>query len=126
MLIVDQRFAWAVLILCAVPEAASGEVMQSGKIGSATGCKGRYLEPIPQTLTGAGVLDGKRGPRGGYSLVQPASVVSLADIEVVMRDYGRESVRHRAPLSPVLQVIFDGWRADLAAITIALLREPAP
>jgi len=40
----------------------------------------RFLEQIFQDLRKAGLVSGKRGPRGGYQLVRPAQKISLGDI----------------------------------------------
>jgi Rrf2 family protein len=40
----------------------------------------RFLEQIFQDLRKAGLVSGKRGPRGGYVLVRPVEGISLADI----------------------------------------------
>jgi Rrf2 family protein len=40
----------------------------------------RYLEQIFQDLKRAGLVDSKRGPRGGYYLKRPAAEISLAEV----------------------------------------------
>jgi Rrf2 family iron-sulfur cluster assembly transcriptional regulator len=40
----------------------------------------RFLEQIFQDLRKAGLVSGKRGPRGGYQLVPPPAKISLGDI----------------------------------------------
>jgi Rrf2 family iron-sulfur cluster assembly transcriptional regulator len=40
----------------------------------------RYLEQILQDLRRAGLLEGKRGPGGGYALARPATEVRLSDL----------------------------------------------
>ena len=40
----------------------------------------RYLEQIFQDLKRAGLVDSKRGPRGGYFLKREAATISLADV----------------------------------------------
>ena len=40
----------------------------------------RYLEQIFQDLRRAGIVDSKRGPRGGYYLRKPAETIRLGDI----------------------------------------------
>jgi Rrf2 family protein len=39
----------------------------------------RYLEQILQDLRRAGLVEGKRGPGGGYALTRPAAEVRLSD-----------------------------------------------
>lgn len=40
----------------------------------------RYLEEIIGELRKAGLVVGKRGPRGGYRLAKPASEIALAEV----------------------------------------------
>jgi Rrf2 family protein len=40
----------------------------------------RYLEQILQDLRRAGLVEGKRGPGGGYALARAASEVRLSDV----------------------------------------------
>jgi Rrf2 family protein len=40
----------------------------------------RYLEQILQDLRRAGLVEGKRGPGGGYALARPAAEVRLSDV----------------------------------------------
>ncbi len=40
----------------------------------------RYLEQILQDLKRAGLVDSKRGPKGGYSLKRPADDIVLGDV----------------------------------------------
>src|SRR5688572_9725642 len=40
----------------------------------------RYLEQIFQELKRAKLIEGKRGPRGGYSLVRTADAISIGDV----------------------------------------------
>ena len=40
----------------------------------------RFLEQIFQDLRRAGLVDGKRGPRGGYLLARPAEQIRLGDV----------------------------------------------
>ena len=40
----------------------------------------RYLEQIFQELKRAGLVDARRGPRGGYYLTRPAEAIRLGDV----------------------------------------------
>jgi Rrf2 family protein len=40
----------------------------------------RYLEPVLQRLVREGILDGKRGPQGGYILARDPPVITAGDI----------------------------------------------
>lgn len=49
-------------------------------IGARQGIPMRYLEQIFQRLRRAGLVAGKRGPGGGYTLARPAAEISLRDV----------------------------------------------
>jgi Rrf2 family protein len=40
----------------------------------------RFLEQIMQDLRRAGLVEARRGPRGGYALARPPAEISLADV----------------------------------------------
>jgi Rrf2 family protein len=49
-------------------------------IGERQAIPARYLEQIFQRLRRAGLVQGKRGPGGGYTLARPAARISLLDV----------------------------------------------
>jgi Rrf2 family iron-sulfur cluster assembly transcriptional regulator len=62
----------------------------------------RFLEQIFQDLRRAGLVDAKRGPRGGYLLARPAEQIRLGDVvralegPIAITPTGRaEGARHR-------------------------------
>ncbi len=59
--------------------AANGST-QAKDIARREGIPLRYLEQIFQDLKRAGIVDSRRGPRGGYSLKRPAEEVRLGDV----------------------------------------------
>ena len=59
--------------------AANGST-QAKDIARREGIPLRYLEQIFQDLKKAGLVDSRRGPRGGYSLKRPADQIKLGDI----------------------------------------------
>jgi len=40
----------------------------------------RFLEQIMQDLRKAGIVEARRGPRGGYALARPPAEISMADV----------------------------------------------
>ena len=40
----------------------------------------RYLEPVLQRLVREGILDGRRGPQGGYMLARDPPVITAGDV----------------------------------------------
>src|SRR5881275_2663341 len=61
----------------------------------------RHLEPLLQCLVREGILNGKRGPRGGYFLGREPHLISVDDI---LRAAGTldESADQSIPASPLL------------------------
>jgi Rrf2 family protein len=57
-----------------------GEPIQVRVIGERQAIPPRYLEQIFQRLRRAKIVQGKRGPGGGYTLARPASRITLCDI----------------------------------------------
>lgn len=58
----------------------SGRASQAKDIAHRAEIPLRYLEQIFQDLRRSGLVDSKRGPRGGYFLKQPASEIKLGDV----------------------------------------------
>lgn len=54
-----------------------------------TGAPANYLGKLLQTLAGAGVLESRKGPGGGFRLARPAEEVTLLDIVEPLTDLGR-------------------------------------
>jgi len=57
-----------------------GRAVQARETAERQGVPLRYLEQILQDLRRAGLVEGKRGPGGGYVLARPASEVRLSDL----------------------------------------------
>jgi Rrf2 family iron-sulfur cluster assembly transcriptional regulator len=57
-----------------------GRAVQARETAERQGVPLRYLEQILQDLRRAGLVEGKRGPGGGYALARPAAEVRLSDV----------------------------------------------
>jgi Rrf2 family protein len=57
-----------------------GAATQSKDIARRQNIPQRYLEQIFQELKRAGLVDAKRGPKGGYYLVRTAEQIRLGDV----------------------------------------------
>ncbi len=57
-----------------------GKAVQVRVIGERQGIPARYLEQIFQRLRRSGLVTGKRGPGGGYTLARPPAEIRLRDI----------------------------------------------
>jgi Rrf2 family transcriptional regulator, iron-sulfur cluster assembly transcription factor len=61
-----------------------GRAVQARETAERQGVPLRYLEQILQDLRRAGLVEGKRGPGGGYLLARPATEVRLSDVVAVL------------------------------------------
>jgi Rrf2 family iron-sulfur cluster assembly transcriptional regulator len=59
---------------------SAGQAAQAKDIARREEIPLRYLEQIFQDLKRAGIVDARRGPRGGYSLRRPAEQIRLGEI----------------------------------------------
>lgn len=67
------------------------EPVRSGDITQRQHIPKRYLEQVLQQLVRAGILAGKRGPRGGYTLGRERRRISLGDIVREVRQLEAET-----------------------------------
>src|SRR5260370_13909705 len=67
---------------------------RSGDITERQGIPKRYLEQVLQHLVRAGILNGKRGPRGGYRLGRDRGRITLGEVVRVVRKLEAESERN--------------------------------
>jgi Rrf2 family transcriptional regulator, iron-sulfur cluster assembly transcription factor len=59
--------------------------VQSGGITGRQGIPRRYLEQVLQQLVRAGILEGVRGPKGGYRLARERRRITVGEIVRVVR-----------------------------------------
>ncbi|MDP1837480.1 MAG: Rrf2 family transcriptional regulator, partial [Reyranella sp.] len=87
----------------------------------------RYLEQVLQHLVRAGILSGKRGPRGGYRLGRDRTQITVGEIVRVVRNLEAETEPNDpsvgSPLAhevvwPVWEKLRDGMMAQLDGISI--------
>jgi Rrf2 family iron-sulfur cluster assembly transcriptional regulator len=57
-----------------------GRAVQARETAERQGIPLRYLDQILQELRRAGLVEGKRGPGGGYALTRPANELRLSDL----------------------------------------------
>jgi Rrf2 family protein len=87
----------------------------------------RYLEQVLQHLVRAGILSGKRGPRGGYRLGRERTQITVGEIVRVVRNLEAETEPNDpsvgSPLAhevvwPVWERLREGMMAQLDGISI--------
>ena len=102
--------------------------VRSGDITERQRIPKRYLEQVLQHLVRAGILSGKRGPRGGYRLGRDRKRITLGEVVRVVRNLEVET----EPTDPAIgsplahEVVWPMWETmrermmtQLDAITIA-------
>jgi Rrf2 family protein len=77
---VTSRTHYAIRALYDLAFHRRGQAAQAKEIADREHIPLRYLEQILQDLRKAGIVEARRGPRGGYGLARPAEEVSLADV----------------------------------------------
>jgi Rrf2 family iron-sulfur cluster assembly transcriptional regulator len=77
---VTTRTRYAIRALYDLAFHRRGQAAQAKEIAERQQIPLRYLEQILQDLRKAGVVDARRGPRGGYGLARAPETVSLGDV----------------------------------------------
>jgi Rrf2 family protein len=85
MLRLSKKLMFAIEAVLDIAYNSGSQPVQSREINSRQGIPRRYLEPVLQQLVRAGVLDGVRGPRGGYRLARERRKITLAEIAEAVR-----------------------------------------
>lgn len=88
------------------------EPVQSRDITHRQGIPARYLEQTLQALVRNGILQGVRGPRGGYRLARERRRISVGDIVRAAQKDEKAEPGDRDPVSQIgAQVIRPMWAA---------------
>jgi Rrf2 family protein len=76
----SRRGRYAISALYDLAFHRRGQAAQAREIAERQKIPLRFLEQILQDLRKAGLVEARRGPRGGYALARPPREVSLADV----------------------------------------------
>lgn len=90
MVIFGKTSAHALSVLSCLAENG-GRAMGSAEIASDRGLSRALTCKVLTQLSGAGLVNGKPGPGGGYKLSKPASNISLMDVAVLFESQGSMS-----------------------------------
>ncbi|HWI29196.1 MAG TPA: Rrf2 family transcriptional regulator [Stellaceae bacterium] len=85
MLRLTKKLLFAIEAVLDIAYNAGTLPVQSSEITRRQGIPRRYLEQVLQQLVRDGVLQGVRGPRGGYRLARERRRISVGDIVRVVR-----------------------------------------
>ena len=77
---ISTRGRYALRMMIHIAEKGDGQVTTLREVSEAQAISVKYLEQLVSSLTAAGLLQGHRGARGGYSLKRPAADITAGDI----------------------------------------------
>jgi len=85
--------------------------VRSGDITERQRIPKRYVEQVLQHLVRAGILSGKRGPRGGYRLGRERSQITLGEVVRVVRRLEAETEPSDLSVGSALahEVVWPAW-----------------
>ena len=87
---------YGVRVMVELARRTGGEPVPLAEIAAKDGLPLAYLEHLVARLRKAGLVDSRRGSRGGYMLSRPAAQISMADVAGVASPYDRTSRRQRS------------------------------
>lgn len=85
MLGLSRKLFYAIEAVLFIAYHAGSAPVQSREITRRQGIPQRYLELVLQQLVRDGILEGVRGPRGGYRLARERRRITVGDITRVVR-----------------------------------------
>ena len=94
---VTTRTRYAIRALYHLAFHRSGQATQAKEIAEVQKIPLRFLEQILQDLRRAGLIEARRGPRGGYALARPPAEISMADVLRAVRGPLEEMLGVEAP-----------------------------
>lgn len=134
MLRLSKKLLFALEAVVDIAHNGGAEPVQSKEITRRQGIPQRYLEQVMQQLVHAEILEGVRGPRGGYRLARERRKITIGDIARVVRamektddpmaDPAGSDLGHKV-VRPVWQDIQDELMERLDGITVADLCQRA-
>lgn len=86
MLRLSKKLLFAIEAVVDIAYHAGEEPVRSNDISRRQGIPRRYLEQVLQQLVHHDVLEGQRGPRGGYRLARSKSGIVIGEIIRIVRE----------------------------------------
>jgi Rrf2 family iron-sulfur cluster assembly transcriptional regulator len=127
MLVISKKTLFAIEAVLDIACNARDKPVRSSEISERQGIPNRYLEPVMQELVRAGILNGVRGPRGGYRLGRDGREIDLAEIEAVTERADTQPVPDDDQphtrlgteiVAPLCEDLAQRWARQLESITI--------
>jgi Rrf2 family protein len=138
-----QGVEWAVHVLLTFAWLEDDEPVSTTQLAATYGLPTAYLNKQLQALVRAGVLESLPGARGGFRLARPPHKITLMDVvaaiegpdeafrctEIRQRGHGanlpRSAFAEPCAVSTAMRRAEIAWRRELAAQTVADVREEA-
>ena len=120
-------------VLAALP---ADQALPASRLAEFHGVPPAYLAKALQAMAGAGIVESRPGPFGGYRLARPPSDIAVLDIVLAVEGDERafrcgeirqrgpaaaaDGARYRPPcgIARVMWRAEDAWRAELAGVTV--------
>jgi FeS assembly SUF system regulator len=126
---------YAVVVLSRLE--AEGGVQTAPGLSAGTGVAEPTVAKVLKMLSQAGLVEGQRGPRGGYRLLRPLSEVPLSDVIVAIDGpialtacvdggFGLCEAEHVCPVRGRWDPVNAAIRDALSGITVAEIATPKP
>ena len=113
---ITTRIQYGIRFMINLAVAQEGEFVQLSKIVSREKVSLKYLENIVGLLRGSGLIQMKRGVKGGYRLSKPAKDISLRDVyiglegnEIIEFELDKASTDY-VPGDKVLEIFVNDYR----------------
>lgn len=131
---------WAVHCCTVLAVLPAGDALPAAKLAEFHGVPAAYLAKHLQALTGAGITESVKGPRGGYRLARPAAGITLLEVVVAVDGdataFRCNEIRRRGPaagrqgsyrnpcgIASAMWKAEEAWRRELAGTSIGDLVE---
>jgi Rrf2 family iron-sulfur cluster assembly transcriptional regulator len=132
MFLMRRRDIMAVGIVLSIAVLSTEGLVAAKIITKRLGLPVRHLEPLLQALSREGILEGFRGPDGGYRLARDPKAITIEDI-VAAAETINQSAKSGASWSPLLKKVVlpaveqaeRAWLTALASITMEELLKAA-
>jgi Rrf2 family transcriptional regulator, iron-sulfur cluster assembly transcription factor len=121
MSLLPRKGALAITAVIDIAVFSDAQPVAAKALAERLGLPPRHLEPVLQALVRAGVLKGRRGPRGGYELGREQNAITA---DAILRAAGTvendETPTNGSPL--LTQVIVPALAQAEEALSVALMR----
>ena len=125
MLRPSKKLLFAIEAVVDIAYHGGSNPVRSSEISERQGIPKRYLEPVLQQLVHDGILNGQRGPKGGYNLARERRRITLGEIVRVVQSLegadeaeGEGSPLAREVVRPTLDEAFGEAMSRLETKTI--------